>query len=87
MAFKYIITLENESKFISYKFGKDRKDQKSVIRLYAANYQARLDYVKKIYRSEIKFKDRYFNIAGLGDETEMTFDMEHKQTRIMPYTN
>ena len=38
MAFKYIVTLQNESKFISYKFGEKRIDKKSVIRLYAVNY-------------------------------------------------
>ena len=88
MAFKYIVTLENERKFISHKFGGSRIDEKSTIRLYPVNYKSRLDVVKKIYRAEVDLSDKAFNVAGLRDEHETAYFLESgNSNRLLPYKN
>lgn len=76
MEFKYIVTLENESKFISHKFDDSRLQQESVFRVVPVSYGARTDFVKKIFRTEVILSDKAFNVAGLRDELEMAYFIE-----------
>ena len=77
MAAKYVVTLENERKFISHKFESSRIEEKSTIRWYLTSYKSRVDFVTKIVRAEIDLSDKVFNVAGLRDEDETAFLMEH----------
>ena len=88
MSSRYIVTLENEKKFISHEFAGSRIDMKSTVRFYLANYKSRIDYVKKIYRAEIDLSDKAFNVAGLGDEHETAYFIESgSSNRLLPYKN
>ena len=87
MQFKYILTLENEVKFIQHLFGEKRIDQRSRARQYALNPTVRSDFVRMIYRSQVHFSDSIINVSGLLNEEEMTFVVSTEPTRQLPYKN
>ena len=88
MKWKYIVSLENEAKFIQHKFGDQRVSAKSTIRFYPMSYKTRIDFVKTIYRSEIILSDSVFNIGGLMNEVETAYFVESGgATRELPYLN
>ena len=65
MTFKYIYTLENHKKFVSYKFGEDAIEEQSYGNWYSLNYKLRSDFPNIVKRSAIKLSDHVFGIGDL----------------------
>ena len=73
MQFKYILTLENEAKFIQHNFGKKRIEKRSQAHQYALNYSTRSDFVNVLGRELVHFSDRIINVLGVLDTEQPAF--------------
>ena len=73
MGSKYIVTLENEAKFLPQKFDNNRVARRSMIRWYPMSYQTRSDIVNIITRDELSLSDSIFNFGDMMIEQESAF--------------
>ena len=60
---KYIFTLENEKKFVSYKFGDETMHASSYGNYYTLSYANRSDFVNSLKRSHSKWNDSIFGFS------------------------
>ena len=59
MAFKYILTVVNQAKFVQHKFDSERVDRAASTHWHALNPVDRMDYVFEVTRTSIDFNDNY----------------------------
>ena len=60
MVSKYIFTMENQKKFVSYKFGDETMQMNSHGNYYSLSYHQRSDFVRRVKRSYSKWNDSVF---------------------------
>ena len=85
MSWKYIYTLENRRRFVSYKFGAETIEESSFGSYYSLSYKARSDFPTIIKRSALKLNDSVFSIGNLFSKEVTGFDLEKMPQRLLPY--
>ena len=81
---RYLVTLENEKRFIEHKFNQDRVVASAETKWFPLNSQSRSDYVRLITRTRMDLEDDYWGFQSEGDKGFFT---ELKPTRNLPYSN
>ena len=81
MSFKYIYTLENRKRFVSYKFGAETIKESSLGSYHSLSYKIRSDFPTIIKRSAMKLNDKVFGIGNLFSKEVTGFDLEKKPQR------
>ena len=76
MAGKYIFTLENQKKFVSYKYGSETMQTNSYGNFYSLSYKTRSDFVKRIKRSNTKWNDSVFGNGIFANNEDTGFVLE-----------
>ena len=87
MTFKYIFTLENHKKFVSYKFGEEAIQKNSYGNWYSLNYSLRSDFPSIVKRSTMKLSDHILGIGDLLAQNDTGFILEKLPQRFLPYDN
>lgn len=64
MEFRYILTVENQKRFIQHKFKKERIVKSAEIHWHPLNSVSRTDYVKMIRQSAMKLHDDYWGLQS-----------------------
>ena len=57
---RYLVTLENEKRFIEHKFNQDRVVASAETKWFPLNSQSRSDYVRLITRTRMDLEDDYW---------------------------
>ena len=81
---RYIVTIENEKRFIQHKFDDERIVKSAETKWYALNIENRSDYVRYITRTKMDLNDDYW---GIESENSVGFFTESKTMRSLPYVN
>ena len=87
LAFKYILLLHNERKFIQYRFDTGSINKVASLKWYGVNSKTRADFVLKFQRTSIGLADSLFSIGGLGSVLEHGFYSTDGATRELVYVN
>lgn len=82
---KYIVTLENEKKFLAHDFSESRITLESNLRWYGLSPNTHVDYVKQFTRTEMNLDDSKLNLGSLGTERDNGFIISKLPQREMPY--
>ena len=84
---RYIIVLENQKKFQSYKFGNERFKESAEVKWYPLNPDARTEYVSMVTRINTELYDSPWTIAELDQEISDGHSIELQPSRTMGYNN
>ena len=85
MSFKYIFTMENQKKFVSYKLGDETMKINSYGNYYSLSYQQRSDFVRRVKRSYSKWNDSIFGSGSFLGNEDTGFVIDELPQRILPY--
>ena len=85
MKYKYIFTLENQKKFVSYKFGEEAMKLNSYGNYYSLSYDYRSDFVNRVRRTYIQLNDNIFGNLPFMDNEETGFILDKLSQRFLPY--
>ena len=61
---RYIITIENENKFISHRFDEDRFMKRAEMKWYPLTTDTRKEYVNMVIRSTTELNDNYLSFGN-----------------------
>ena len=84
---KYLITLENEKRFVNHKFKKQSVATSSAIHWLGLSADSRLDLPKVLKRTHIERSDEPFDVAEFRTVEIDGFIIENQGTRALPYKN
>ena len=81
---KYILTVENQKRFIQHKFTADRINEGSELHWYAINPDQRTDFVNIITQTHINLND---DVWSFKNDDEVGFFITEAPVRTLPYDN